>query len=139
MGGRGRWSRPGFHSYFQEHQPTSTGRRLPSVVGQGLTDRAAKSSAQGTSASQWRWFGVQADFARSMSMATQIVMDHTGDSRYQFDPGDVEAVARAERRFRKLTRAGFIAAERTAAGQSRRVKSFDASAEETIFFPRLVG
>jgi hypothetical protein len=32
--------------------------------------------------------------------------------------------------------AGFIAAERTGQGQSRRrVKSFDSSAEETLFFP----
>jgi hypothetical protein len=72
-------------------------------------------------------------------MATQIVMDHTGDSRHQFDPKDSEAVARAEERFRALTAAGFIAAERTSAGESRRVKSFDPTAEEVLFFPRLVG
>jgi hypothetical protein len=72
-------------------------------------------------------------------MATQIVMDHTGDSRYQFDSNDAEAVAKAEKRFKKLTGAGFIAAERTSAGQSHQVKSFNPSAEETLFFPRLVG
>jgi hypothetical protein len=72
-------------------------------------------------------------------MATQIVMDHTGDTRHQFDPRDAEAVARAERRFRRLTGAGFIAAERTAPGQSRRVSSFNPTAEETLFFPRLAG
>jgi hypothetical protein len=77
--------------------------------------------------------------AQEFFMATQIVMDHTGDSRHQFDPHDAEAVARAERRFRRLTGAGFIAAERTSAGQSRRVGSFDPSAEETLFFPRLAG
>ena len=72
-------------------------------------------------------------------MATQIVMDHSGDSRHQFDPNDSEAVAKAEERFRALTVAGFIAAERTAGGESRRVKSFDPTAEEVLFFPRLVG
>jgi hypothetical protein len=72
-------------------------------------------------------------------MATQIVMDHAGDSRHQFDPKDGEAVAKAEERFRALTGAGFVAAERTSAGQSRRVKSFDPTAEEVLFFPRLVG
>jgi hypothetical protein len=72
-------------------------------------------------------------------MATLIVMDHTGDSRHQFDPKDSEAVARAEGRFRALIAAGFIAAERTSAGESRRVKSFDPTAEEVLFFPRLVG
>ena len=72
-------------------------------------------------------------------MATQIVLDHTGDSRHQFDPKDSEAVARAEERFRALTDAGFVAAERTSAGKSRRVISFDPTAEEILFFPRLVG
>jgi len=66
-------------------------------------------------------------------------MDHTGDSRYHFDPNDAEAVAKAEARFRQLTGAGFVAAERTAAGQSRRMKAFSPTAEETLFFPRLVG
>jgi hypothetical protein len=72
-------------------------------------------------------------------MATQIVMDDTGDSRHRFDPKDSEAVAKAEERFRALTGAGFVAAERTSAGQSRRVKSFDPTTEEVLFFPRLVG
>jgi hypothetical protein len=45
-------------------------------------------------------------------MATQIVMDHTGDSRHQFDPADAASVAKAEARFKKLTGAGFTAAKR---------------------------
>ena len=72
-------------------------------------------------------------------MATQIVMDHSGDRRHSFDPLDAEALARAEKRFRDLTGAGFIAAVRTADGESRRTRSFDPTAEETLFFPRLVG
>ena len=72
-------------------------------------------------------------------MATQIVMDQTGDSRHQFDPRDAEEVAEAERRFKGLTGAGFTAAARTATGESRRVNSFDPTVEETLFFPRLVG
>ena len=36
-------------------------------------------------------------------MATQIVMDQTGDTRHEFDPGNAEALARAEQRFRELT------------------------------------
>lgn len=72
-------------------------------------------------------------------MATQIVMDHTGDSRFQFNPRDAGDLAEAERRFKKLTGAGFTAAVRTAAGESTRVCSFDPNAEETLFFPRLVG
>jgi len=41
------------------------------------------------------------------AMATQIVMDHTGDTRHYFNSHDREAVAKAEERFRKLTGAGF--------------------------------
>lgn len=72
-------------------------------------------------------------------MATLIVMDHAGDSRHEFDVNDEAALAEAERRFRALTGAGFTAAIRTAAGESQRVLAFDPSAEETLFFPRLVG
>jgi hypothetical protein len=72
-------------------------------------------------------------------MAIQIVMDHTGDSRHIFDARDAEAVAKAENRFKTLTGAGFTAAGRTAAGESRRMTTFDPNVEETLFFPRLVG
>lgn len=66
-------------------------------------------------------------------------MGHTGDRCHRFDPKDSEAVAKAEQRFKKLMSVGFIAAERTAAGEPRQVKSFNPSAEETLFFPRLLG
>jgi hypothetical protein len=72
-------------------------------------------------------------------MTIQIVMDRSGDSRYRFDPNDTQELADAERRFRELTGAGFTAAVRTGPGQVSRVRSFDPSAEETVFFPRLVG
>src|SRR3984893_10560574 len=57
---------------------------------------------------------------------------------YQW-PGDATAVAKAERRFKQLTGAGFTAAVRTAEGHSKRIRDFDPAAEETIFFPRLQG
>jgi hypothetical protein len=72
-------------------------------------------------------------------MATQIVMDRTGDSRHRFDPNDIYEVAKAERRFYELTKAGFTAAARTGRGQISQVRSFDPSVEETVFVPRLVG
>ena len=72
-------------------------------------------------------------------MATQIVMDHTGDTRHQFDAADIAAVAEAERRFEVLTGAGFTAAERTGPGESKIVSKFDARAQETLFIPRLQG
>jgi hypothetical protein len=52
-------------------------------------------------------------------MATQIVMDHTGDTRHQFDPADAAAVVEAEARFKELTGAGFTAAKRLDAGGQR--------------------
>ena len=72
-------------------------------------------------------------------MPTQIVMDLSGDSRHHFDSEDVAAVAKAERRFKELTGAGFIAAVRTSIGESQLVKSFDPTAKETLFIPPLVG
>jgi hypothetical protein len=72
-------------------------------------------------------------------MAIQIVMDHTGDSRHYFEPGEARTVKQAEQRFRELTEAGFTAAVRSGPGQTSQLRSFDPTAEETVFFPRLVG
>ena len=72
-------------------------------------------------------------------MATQIVMDHTGDTRHHFDVADIEARSKAEERFRQLTGLGFTAAVRSASGDVTLTRTFDTNAEETLFFPRLVG
>ena len=72
-------------------------------------------------------------------MATQIVMDRTGDTRHNFDAKSADALLRAEERFRELTGAGFTAAVRTASGEAVVKRTFDPNAEETLFFPRLVG
>ena len=72
-------------------------------------------------------------------MAIRIVMDRTGDSRHPFDPNDAKELAKAEQRFFELTKVGFTAAVRTGLGQVSRIRSFDPNAEETVFFPRLVG
>jgi hypothetical protein len=72
-------------------------------------------------------------------MPTQVVMDGTGDSRHFFDANDARELAKAEQRFRKLTNLGFTAAVRAGPGQVSRIQSFDPTAEETVFFPRLVG
>jgi hypothetical protein len=72
-------------------------------------------------------------------MATQIILDHTGDTRHQFDPTDASAVAEAEKRFKKLTGTGFTAARRLDRGKSEVIRSFEPTAEETLFIPRLQG
>lgn len=72
-------------------------------------------------------------------MPTQIVMDHNGDSRHVFDAKDARALLNAECRFKALTGDGFTAATRTADGGAVVTRTFDPTAEETLFFPRLVG
>ena len=72
-------------------------------------------------------------------MPTQIVMNHSGDTRHHFDARDVEALAKAEERFKHLTGEGFTAAVRTKPGEVIRINSVKPNAEETVFFPRLVG
>ena len=72
-------------------------------------------------------------------MLTQIVMDHSGDRRHTFDPSDTDAVLRAEERFKELTSVGFTAAIRLCSGETTLVREFDPTADETLFFPRLVG
>ena len=72
-------------------------------------------------------------------IATQIVMDQTGDTRHLFDPQNAGERLEAERRFHDLTGRGFTAAKRIAPGQTSKLRSFDPTAEETVFFPRLVG
>jgi hypothetical protein len=72
-------------------------------------------------------------------MATQIVMDRSGDTRHNFDAKNADALLKAEERFRELTGAGFTAAVRTASGEAVVKRSFDPNAEETLFFPQLVG
>jgi hypothetical protein len=72
-------------------------------------------------------------------MATQIVMDQTGDTRHYFNADDTEALSKAEERFKLLTAFGFTAAVRDTAGKATVTRSFDPMAEETLFFPRLVG
>jgi hypothetical protein len=74
-----------------------------------------------------------------MIMAIQTIMDSTGDSRHAFNPEDLKELAKAEQRFYDLTNHGFTAAVRTGPGQVSRIQSFDPKAEETLFFPRLVG
>jgi hypothetical protein len=72
-------------------------------------------------------------------MAIQLVMDRSGESRFEFDPADKPAVAKAMGRFNELTGLGYTAAERTGPGTSRKVTAFDPTAAEVLFVPRLVG
>ncbi|MET3840419.1 hypothetical protein [Bradyrhizobium sp. OAE829] len=72
-------------------------------------------------------------------MATQVVMDHSGDTRHDFDSNDPKARQEAEERFKQLTGVGFTAATRNSSGEPVVARRFDPAAEETLFFPRLIG
>jgi hypothetical protein len=72
-------------------------------------------------------------------MPTQIVMDQSGDTRHDFDAGDPKALLEAEERFKLLTGSGFTAAVRNASGEPTVTRTFEPTAEETLFYPRLVG
>ena len=61
----------------------------------------------------------------------------TGDIRDCFNPEDVRGPEKAEKRFKELTGRGFTAA--VCLGEVSNVRSFDPTAGETLFFPRLVG
>lgn len=73
------------------------------------------------------------------SKRVQIVMDHTGDTRHEFNAADSAAVEAAEKRFKELTGSGFMAAERTGPGTQKLVRSFNPDAEEVLFRPPLQG
>jgi hypothetical protein len=66
-------------------------------------------------------------------------MNRNGDTRHYFDANDAAALTKAEERFKQLTGKGFTAAARTGPTEVTKIKSFNPKAEETIFFPRLIG
>lgn len=68
-----------------------------------------------------------------------IVMDHTGDSRQDFDTKNATELRAAEERFRELTGLGFTPAKRTEPGKTELMRAFDGAVEEVVFFPRLQG
>jgi hypothetical protein len=73
-------------------------------------------------------------------MHVQIVLDHTGDTRHQFDPADATAVAAAEARFLELTGKGFRAVSPGPDGDAGKiVTEFDPKTEQVLFIPQLQG
>ena len=61
-------------------------------------------------------------------MATHIVMDHSGDTRHQYDANDAQALLEAEERFNQLTGAGFTAAINSPSGEPFVTRTFDPTA-----------
>lgn len=73
-------------------------------------------------------------------MNVQIVMDHYGDTRHEFDPDNADDALRAEERFRQLSNKGFRAVELGKDGKpATLLREFDVKAEQTMFIPQLQG
>ena len=73
-------------------------------------------------------------------MAVQIVMDHTGDARHEFDPADATGLMLAERRFRALREQGYWAVALAPGGQPGRIlRQFEPDVDQTLFIPQLQG
>lgn len=73
-------------------------------------------------------------------MPTQIVMDHTGDTRHEFDVAEKASVDEAEKRFKELTGRGFRAVALGTDGEpGTLLKTFDPTVERTMFIPQLQG
>jgi hypothetical protein len=73
-------------------------------------------------------------------MAQQIVMDHTGDTRHDFDVKDRISLDAAEKRFMELTGKGFRAVALSDDGSpGTLMKGFDPAVERTLFIPNLQG
>ncbi len=70
-------------------------------------------------------------------MPIQIVMDRSGDTRHEFDAADL---ARAEERFRDLTKRVYIAVALGKNGaENTLLRTFDPQVDRTLFIPRLEG
>ena len=71
-------------------------------------------------------------------MNLQIVMDHHGDTRHEFDPENADDVLGAEERFRQLSNNGFRAVALGKDGKpATLLRKFDVEAEQTLFIPQL--
>lgn len=72
-------------------------------------------------------------------MAKQTIMDHSGHSVHEFDPADKLSTEQAEARFQEFLGKGFTVAKKAQDGKFHVTKTFDPTAEETLFIPRLQG
>ena len=73
-------------------------------------------------------------------MPVQIVMDRHGDSRHFFDAADARSLAKAEARFTKLLRKGYLPVAPGERGKpGRLLRNFEEGVDETLFVPPLKG
>ena len=75
-----------------------------------------------------------------ISRGSLCVLDDTGDSRIQWDPSNLEEVAKAEARFEELKAKRYLAYKVNAKGDRGEViDKFDPTAERIILHSAMVG
>ena len=72
-------------------------------------------------------------------MAKHHIMDQTGHSTIEFDQKNTVELKEAMERFDDLVKKGYAPAVKGEDGKHRVTRTFDPSAEETLFQPQLVG
>lgn len=68
-------------------------------------------------------------------------LDHTGDTRVEFDTEDKVATDEARKLFERLTKSGqpAFAVNRANGQEDKKLKSFDELENDTIVIPRIAG
>lgn len=75
-----------------------------------------------------------------MSTGTLSVLDHTGDTRIEWDEESPAEVAAAEEHFKTMLKKGYLAytVDRQG-GRGQQIREFDRTAERIIMSPALQG
>lgn len=73
-------------------------------------------------------------------MGTLSTLDHTGDTRIQWDPENPRQVEEARAKFREMQKKGYAAfAVDKKNGKGQSLAEFDPMEERVIFIPPMVG
>lgn len=72
-------------------------------------------------------------------MGMICVLDHTGDTRTEWDVNDVASVCEARKVFNEFRERNYIAYKKTGEGTGEQVRDFDPTAEEIVMSRPLVG
>jgi len=73
-------------------------------------------------------------------MGTLAILDQTGDSRLQWDKGDMSQVEAARKRFNEFRSKGYATFRVNNKGnQGEQIDSFDPDAERILAIPAMVG
>ncbi len=72
-------------------------------------------------------------------MSVLTVLDHTGDTRLEWDASRPDEVAAARASYDKLKAKSYLAYRVTASGEREVIRQFDPAAENIVMTPQLAG